>query len=331
MNLLRKILIPLVPIYYIITWVRNYFYDREILKSISYDFPVVCVGNLSVGGTGKTPMIELLVRLLQKDYKIAILSRGYKRKSKGFHLASEHTTVDDIGDEPYQFFSKFKNVFVAVDSNRQNGIKLLQETVNPDIVLLDDAFQHRKVKAGFNILLTTYNNLFVNDMLLPAGNLREPKAGAKRANVIIITKCPDNLTKNKKHEIINLINPAPQQSVFFSKIKYSKKIKNFETSIDLQDLKETVFSLVTGIADASPLLNYLNKKGLKFEHLNFEDHHNFSTNEIELIRSKNMVVTTEKDFMRLGTREMKNLYYLPIEVELDKPEVFKKSLQSLLK
>ena len=221
MKLLRKILILIVPVYYIVTWLRNYFYDIGIHESISYEFPVICVGNLSVGGTGKTPMIENLIRILQSNNKVAILSRGYKRKSKGFHLATKTTNVEDIGDEPFQFFSKFENIFVAVDSNRQNGIAELQRQINPDIILLDDAFQHRKVKAGFNILLTTYNNPYFNDLVLPTGNLREPKGGAIRANIIMVTKCPNDLSDNEKSKYIKRIHPEKHQHVFFSSIAYS--------------------------------------------------------------------------------------------------------------
>ena len=189
MKLFRKILLPLVPIYYFVTWLRNKLYDLGIKKSISYNFPLICVGNLSVGGTGKTPMIEYLINLLKDDYKLATLSRGYKRKTKGFQLANEDSNAGSIGDEPFQFYSKFKNsIAIAVDSNRQNGIENLQNS-DPDVILLDDAFQHRKVQAGFNILLTTYAKPYYKDMVLPTGDLREPKNGSARAHFIVVTKC----------------------------------------------------------------------------------------------------------------------------------------------
>ena len=330
MKLLRKILIPIVPVYYIVTWLRNYFYDKGIFESKSYDFPVICVGNLSVGGTGKTPMIEYLVRILQNNYKVAVLSRGYKRKSKGFHLASMTTKVEDVGDEPFQFYSKFENVFVAVDANRQNGISELRKQVNPDIVLLDDAFQHRKVNAGFNILLTTYDNLFVHDMLLPTGDLREPKKGANRANVIVVTKCPENVSEAKKQDILNAINPNENQTVFFSSILYSRKLKSLDDEIELDSLIDTEFSLVTGIANAEPLVNYLRSQGFIFEHLNFGDHHDFTSEEIEMIQSKKLVITTEKDYMRLKKRVENNLYYLPIEVKLNNQEMFDSLINNYL-
>lgn len=322
MKLLRKILIPIVPVYYIVTWLRNYFYDKGIFESKSYNFPVICVGNLSVGGTGKTPMIEYLIRILQNNYKVAVLSRGYKRKSNGFHLASKTTKVEDVGDEPFQFYSKFENVFVAVDSNRQNGISELRKQVNPDIILLDDAFQHRKVKAGFNILLSTYDNLFAHDMLLPTGDLREPKKGADRADVIVVTKCPENVSEAKKQDILNAINPNENQTVFFSSIIYSRMLKSLDDEIELDSLIDTEFTLVTGIANAEPLVNYLKSQGFSFEHLNFGDHHDFTSEEIERIQSKKLVITTEKDYMRLKKRVENNLYYLPIEVKLNDQEMF---------
>ena len=197
MKLIRNIAFPLVPVYYAVTRLRNKLYDLGLKKSTSYNFPVICVGTLSVGGTGKTPMIEYLIELLKDDYRIATLSRGYKRKSKGFQLANEFSSAESLGDEPFQFYNKFKNtILVAVDTDRTNGIAQLKQLDNPpDVILLDDAFQHRKVKAGFNILLTTYNKPYFEDFVLPTGNLRESSKGAKRANMIIVTKCPDNLSE----------------------------------------------------------------------------------------------------------------------------------------
>ena len=184
-------------------------YDLGVKKSTSYNFPVICVGNLSVGGTGKSPMIEYLINLLKNDFKLATLSRGYKRKTKGFVLANEQSTAETLGDEPFQFFTKFKNdIYVAVDAVRTNGIAQLRALNKPaEIILLDDAFQHRKVKAGFNILLTTYNNPYFKDFVLPAGNLREPRSGAKRAHIIIVTKCPYNLSDQEKSSFVKRIKP----------------------------------------------------------------------------------------------------------------------------
>ncbi len=316
MIFLRYILFPVVPIYYLITWLRNKLYDFGIKKSMSYDIPVICVGNLSVGGTGKTPMIEYLINLLKDDYLVATLSRGYKRKTEGFQLANKDTTVESIGDEPFQFYNKFKkDILVAVDANRNNGIKQLQLKDNPpEIILLDDAFQHRKVKAGFNILLTTYNNPYFKDIVLPTGNLREPRNGAKRAHVIVVTKCPKDLSDSEKSAILQQINPEATQHVFFSSISYSNSVISSDTTKDIKDLQD--FTLVTGIANASPLVSFLNENGLTFEHLNFKDHHEFSKEDILELNKKELIVTTEKDFMRLKQYESlkEKLFYLPISV-----------------
>ncbi|MDA8769201.1 tetraacyldisaccharide 4'-kinase, partial [Winogradskyella sp.] len=191
MKILRILLFPIVPIYFFVTWLRNRLYDSGVKSSKSYGFPVICVGNLSTGGTGKSPMVEYLIRLLQTDKKVATLSRGYKRVTKGFLLADESVNVDMVGDEPYQFYKKFDNIYIAVDEDRQHGIiELRNFKPQPEVILLDDAYQHRKVKAGFNILLTSFGKLYTNDMVLPTGDLREPMSGAKRADVIIITKSP---------------------------------------------------------------------------------------------------------------------------------------------
>ncbi|WNH07963.1 tetraacyldisaccharide 4'-kinase [Thalassobellus suaedae] len=318
MKLIRKISFPVMPIYYAITSLRNKLYDLGLKKSTSYNMPVICVGNLSVGGTGKTPMIEYLITLLKADYKVATLSRGYKRKTKGFQLANEFSTAESIGDEPFQFYNKFKQaVLVAVDSDRRNGIEMLQKQNNPEVILLDDAFQHRKVKAGFNILLTTYANPYFKDVVLPSGNLREPRAGAKRANIIVVTKCPKELAENEKNKIIELISPMAHQHVFFSSISYANEVVSLETKIKIDDLSN--FTLVTGIANASPLVHFLNDKNLNFEHLNFKDHHEFSQEDIAVLNKKACIITTEKDFMRLKQYESlkAKLFYLPITTVID--------------
>lgn len=326
MNLIRKILFPIVPIYQSVTWLRNWCFDKHIFKSKAYNFPIICVGNLSVGGTGKTPMIEYLVRLLKEDYNIATLSRGYKRNTKGFQIANENSSALTIGDEPFQFHQKFTDIVISVDSDRQNGIAELQKMEqSPDIILLDDAFQHRKVKAGFNILLTTYDKLYINDFSLPTGNLREPKSGAKRADVIVVTKCPNTLSSDEKNNIITLLKPHSKQDVFFSTINYSDTIYSIEDSKPIETLKKEQFTLVTGIANATPLLSFLNGQDFVFEHLNFKDHHEFTAAEIEKFNSKSLVLTTEKDFTRLRSGVNSSiLYYLPIEAEILEKEKFNK-------
>ena len=317
MKIFRFMLFPIMPIYYFVTWLRNKLYDLGIKKSVSYGFPVICVGNLSTGGTGKTPMIEYLIHLLKADYKVATLSRGYKRKTKGFQLADKNATAETIGDEPFQFYSKFKNeILVAVDANRGNGIQsLLHE--NPEVILLDDAYQHRKVKAGFNILLTTYNNPYFNDLVLPTGNLREPKGGAIRANIIVVTKCPKGLSDNEKSKYIKRIHPEKHQHVFFSSISYSDCLCSAEETKAIDKLES--FTLVTGIANSKPLVDFLRSENLNFEHLNFKDHHDFTEEDISTLEKKELIVTTEKDFMRLKQYESLKgkLFYLPITVIID--------------
>lgn len=322
LKLLRNILLPFVPVYGVITKVRNYAYDQNIFDSKEYDLPIICVGNLSVGGTGKTPMIEYLIRLLS-NHKLATLSRGYKRNTKGFQIADVTSNASSIGDEPFQFYSKFKEVIVAVDADRQHGIAQLRNLENaPEVILLDDAYQHRKVKAGFNVLLTSYDKLYVNDICLPTGDLREPISGAKRANVIVVTKCPKEINESEKKQIKESLKPAEHQSVFFSSINYAKELVSLNKNLPLVELPNNI-TLVTGIANPKPLLEYINSKGLHFEHLNFSDHHNFSLEEIGDLKKREFVLTTEKDYMRLKDHlDPDKLYYLPIEIEIDKSEVF---------
>ncbi|MCR8668383.1 tetraacyldisaccharide 4'-kinase [Aestuariibaculum sp. M13] len=326
MKLIRKIVFPFVPVYYLITYLRNVLYDRGLKTSSSYDFPVICVGNLSVGGTGKTPMIEYLINLLKDDHLVATLSRGYKRKTEGFQLGDEQSIVETLGDEPFQFYNKFGNdILVAVDADRRNGIKQLRVLdKTPNVILLDDAYQHRKVKAGFNILLSAYSNIYTKDWMLPTGNLREPRSGAKRANVIVITKCPDDLSESRKQHIIKAIKPESYQEVFFSSIEYDTNVYSSHETKSLETFGD--FTLVTGIANANTLVKYLKEKGKHFDHLNFDDHHNFTDQEILLLSTKSTLLTTEKDFMRLKQYDvLKNrLYYLPIKTKIDRPEVFNK-------
>ena len=333
MKLLRNILLPFVPIYYLITYVRNWLFDINFLKSKAYNLPIICVGNLSVGGTGKTPMVEYLLTMLSNKYKVATLSRGYKRVTSGFILADENISVSEIGDEPFQFYEKFKSkVSIAVDANRQRGIEELIDKVNPEVLILDDAFQHRKVKAGLNILLTTYNNLYVDDFLLPTGNLRESSSGASRADIIVVTKCPDNLLEEEKSSIQSKLNIQQHQELFFSSIVYGDKIINGKNSLEVKELKNKKFTLVTGIANPIPLVDFLKNKGLDFEHLVFPDHHNFSQAEIKAIQSKDLVVTTEKDFMRLKEEDSlkSNLYYLPITFGVSNTERFQKKITDFI-
>lgn len=323
MAFFRKILYPFSILYGFITFVRNYLYDLGWFTSKKFHIPVIAVGNLAVGGTGKTPQVEYLVRLLKEKYKVAILSRGYKRITKGFIKADETSTALTLGDEPFQYFKKFKTIMVSVDKNRTNGIdQLLKDKHPPQIVLLDDAFQHRKVKAGLYVLLTSYDNLYVNDTMLPTGNLREYKSGAKRAQIIIVTKCP-KLSAKEKLKIKEQLKPKPYQKVFFSEIKYSSLVFG-KKEISLSSFKNSSFVLVTGIANPKPLVSYLKKnQKMDFEHLQYPDHHNFTNKDIQHIKTKGKtVITTEKDYVRLHNK-IEELYYIEIEIDfLENKEEF---------
>ena len=311
MQVLRKLLFPISLVYAMIVFFRNKLYDIHIFSSKRFKTPTICVGNLSVGGTGKTPMIEVLIRQLRQEYKIAVLSRGYKRKSKGFVLANSSTTVQELGDEPYQLKSKFPLVEVAVDANRRDGIVQLETKVQPDVILLDDAYQHRRVKPGFSILLTAYDQLYVDDWYLPTGNLRDSKAAAKRAQLIVVTKCPENLGASAQSRLVDRLHPEEHQKVVFSFLSYEPILKGGASPLALTDLKNRKVTLVTGIANPAPLVDYLEKEGLSFEHLKFGDHHFFTTKELELLKQKDFILTTEKDYVRLKN-EIPEMYYVEI-------------------
>ncbi len=323
MDLLRKILFPLVPVYYSITWLRNLFYDIGLIRSTTYKFPLIKVGNLSVGGTGKTPMVEYLVRLLLKDHRTAVLSRGYKRKTTGLVIANNTTTIDAIGDEPFQMNQKFNNLIVAVDANRRRGIEALMQLENaPEVIVLDDAFQHRRVGSGLNILLTPYNDLYSNDIVLPTGNLREPRKGAQRAQIIVVTKCPIKLTESAKQDIIRRLKPKSYQYVFFSFINYSETIIGESNRKDLSALNTDSFCLVTGIANSQPLVDFLKGQNMNFEHMEYSDHHNFTHDEIAVLNTKKQILTTEKDYGRLHGKITTEIYYIPIEIGISEGNNF---------
>lgn len=313
MKLLRKLLFPFSFLYWMVTNIRNFCFDTGILKSYQFDIPIIAVGNLSVGGTGKSPQIEYLIRLLSSNYKIATLSRGYKRKSGGFVLANENVTAEILGDEPFQFYKKFPNIQVAVAANRKNGIEqLLHSEKKTEVILLDDAYQHRKVKAGFYILLTTYNDLYVDDYLLPVGNLRESATGAKRADILIVTKCPEKLSVLAQETIKKRI--GLNIPVFFSYIAYDEKIYSETDSKLVSELANEAQLLIAGIAKPKPFFDFLENG--KTEKLVFSDHHHFTASEIVTIKnkSKNKIsITTEKDFVRLKNKNIDSLFYLPIK------------------
>lgn len=316
MKLLRKTLFPFAILYGFITSIRNFLFDKGILKSTSFNIPVIAVGNLSVGGTGKTPQIEYLIRLLSDKYKVAALSRGYKRKSEGFVLADSTSNAEILGDEPFQFYQKFPNIQVAVDANRTNGItQLLYQNEKPEIILLDDAYQHRKVKAGFYILLTAFDDLYIDDFMLPTGNLRESRSGASRANIVIVTKCPNNLSNEEQDRIQRKLKLRIHQELYFTFIDYEDVIYGKNEKIDVTEIKSQSKLLLAGIAKPKPFFDYL--KNENDECLAFPDHHHFSDADLDLILNKShgrKIITTEKDYVRLkDSKLVSQLYYLPIK------------------
>ena len=277
-------------------------------------------------------MIELLVSFLKDNHKIAVLSRGYKRKTSGYREVSTTNAVEEVGDEPLQFKKKFPEIAVAVCEDRRTGIEKLQNKA--DVILLDDAFQHRKVKASLNILLTSFDELYADDCMLPTGNLREPKFGAKRADVIVVTKCPENISDITIEAIKRKLNPKPQQEIYFSKIGYASEIKNAKDEKPLLSLKDKEFLLVTGIANPKPLIDFLQKERLNFKEKSFTDHHNFNSSEIEELKKHPLILTTEKDFMRLGMlSNTTEIYYLPIKTVIlnGEEEKFKSCIKKAIK
>lgn len=315
---------------------RNKLFDWGVLRSESFDVPVICIGNIAVGGTGKTPHTEYLIRLLQKENNVAVLSRGYKRKTKGYQLATEDSTVRMIGDEPLQIKKKFPGIHVAVDKNRRHGIKKICQLTNPEVevILLDDAFQHRYVQTGINILLTDYNRLFCDDALLPAGLLRESTHARYRAQIVIVTKCPPDIKPIEFNILAKRLHLYPYQELYFSTLRYGRLTPvcaDKETSgMELSDIsKDQPVLLVTGIASPFTMIEEIKKYTEKVETLSFSDHHNFSNKDIQYIQERfykiegddKILITTEKDAERLREHprlsdELKQrLFVLPIEIE----------------
>jgi tetraacyldisaccharide 4'-kinase len=332
-------------LYGFIVYTRSKFFDWGILKREEFDIPVVCIGNITAGGTGKTPHTEYIIRLLQEKYRVGVLSRGYKRKSKGFVLAAGETACKEIGDEPFQIKTKFPHVIVAVDGNRRRGIRKLQELDHPpQIILLDDAFQHRYVKPSYTILLSDFNRPVYEDKLLPAGRLREPASVMTDANMIIVTKCPTGLQPIDYRIISYDINAFPYQELYFTTLVY-KGLKpvfadeNKELSLD--SLAGQYILLVTGIASPDMLIGKLSEYTGKIENIAYPDHHDFKTKDIKYITSRfrnirpesKIIVVTEKDAARLIHRDdieddiKRHLYYLPVEVLfIDKEAGFKEKI-----
>jgi tetraacyldisaccharide 4'-kinase len=328
MKYLQKLLWPFSLLYGGVTEVRNYLYDKGALPSRRFRLPVVAVGNLTVGGTGKTPHVEYLLRLLQV-YKRATLSRGYKRQSKGFLLADARSTVAVLGDEPFQYHRDFPGVAVAVSEDRVAGIEqLLQRVPDLEVVVLDDAMQHRPVQPSLNILITDFNRPFYHDLVLPAGLLREPRHGASRADAVIVSKCPAQLMQEQQEEIQRRIRKyiAPATPVFFSTFIYGAPVR-----MGIAEAPGKQVVLMTGIANATPLRQYLSDKGYQvLQHLSYPDHHQYTLSDLQKVQlmlqspefAQATILTTRKDAVKLAGPALKDLteqlpvFYIPIEVQL---------------
>jgi len=330
-------LYPLSLLYGLITGFRNFLYNAEILKSHTFPMPVICVGNLTAGGTGKTPLTEYLVNLLREDFDVVVLSRGYKRKTRGFLFAGENSRSEDIGDEPLQIARKFPGITVAVDRKRVHGVReILDKKPDSGVIILDDAFQHRSITPGYSILLSDFDRLMIHDQMLPYGNLRESIANMKRADIIMITKSPETITPVQRRLIVKEIQKAPYQELLFTSTTYKTPLPVFDDVKAEKDIfrrrrKENPpgIVLVTGIANAKPLTGYLKKLTGEMISLPFGDHHRFSNSDFEKIMdaweslksSRKYLITTEKDAVRI--REFTNIaeairkafYYIPVGIK----------------
>lgn len=343
-------LYPFSWLYGIGVYLRNKLFDWGCLRSKSFDVPVICVGNLAVGGTGKTPHTEYLIKLLQRaGVNVATLSRGYKRKSKGYVLADAKSSVRQIGDEPYQIKTKFPNIRVAVDEDRRHGIEQLLKLEKPAVeaVLLDDAFQHRSVKAGLNILLTDFHRLLCDDALLPAGRLREPASGKNRAQIVIVTKCPDDIKPIDINIITKRLELYPYQKLFFSRFRYGMLKPLFPEKTNSRKVLSSLMGdehvlLVTGIASPASLVKEAESFTSHVKLLAFPDHHDFTPKDLQLIKTqfmqleewKRLIITTEKDAARLSNHPAldealkPHIYVLPIEIEFlqDQQYIFNQNI-----
>ncbi len=317
----RSFLFPLSFLYGTIIFFRNLFFDIGIFSSKTYNYPTIGVGNLSVGGTGKSVAVNYLINCFKNEYQLTTLSRGYGRKSKGFQIATSTSSANEVGDEPKMFKAAHPKVKVAVCNRRVEGMRRLlidnEDQKNP-LYIWDDCFQHRWVKPQSMILLTTYKRPYFDDLLLPVGHLREPTRGAKRADIVLVTKCPYEISDKDKKRVENQLKLKPKQKLFFSTVQYSNQIRSTQRTLSLVTLNKVSFLVVTGIADATPFIKFLNEKFFTFDYIGFNDHHRFSMADIKRIKKKSdgrMILTTEKDFARLDAlMDSDLLFYLPIEM-----------------
>ena len=333
MSVIRFLVFPLSIIFKFVTDIRNKLYDCNFLKSEKINVPVISVGNLSTGGTGKTPMVDFIIHNLKRDYNISVLSRGYNRKSKGFIEIKNSDNPSLVGDEPFLIKSNHSEVPVFACEDRVEGAKKIISENNTNLILLDDAFQHRKISRNLDIVLTDYNNLFYKDYLLPYGNLRESRNNINRADVIIVTKCPLDFNKADAIKIKNQINPKKTQSLFFSQIKYSEILFGFK-ELSFKSIRNSKLTLVTGIANSQPLKEYLKKNNVNFDHFDYPDHYNYSRKDVNKILAttkNNIILTTKKDYYKLSQFKIDNLLYIDIKVEfLDGKQEFLSTIKEVL-
>jgi tetraacyldisaccharide 4'-kinase len=338
MKIIKGFLFPFAIIYGLIVMIRNTLFDSGILKEHQILKPSIGVGNLSSGGTGKSVVVDYLICLLKEKYSLVVLSRGYKRNTKGVVVGSHESNAASLGDEPFQFMKKHPEISVVVAEKRVLGIQKIDKIAKKDsVILLDDVMQHRYVKPSLMILTSTFETPYFSDQILPVGSLRESKKGSKRADIILITKCPENMEQEQIHFFKEKLSLEKHQQLFFTSIGYSTHIQNTFKSL-LLDKISNPFLLITGIAEPKPLLVFLNEKQLIFEHLSYPDHHNFNSSDIAHIqkrRGDKMILTTEKDYTRLSPLiEDENVYYLPIKMEFINHEdqiLFDKTIQNLIK
>lgn len=332
----RKLLLPFSALYWIGTEVRNVLFNAGIFPVKKFKKPIIIIGNLSVGGTGKSPLAMHVLKLLKNEFQVASLSRGYGRKTSGFIVANYDSNAKQIGDEPMQFFNRFKNrIIVSVGEDRVNAVEQLLTKFPLDAIVLDDAYQHRSLDSDFKILLTDYSNRYSKDFLLPAGDLRESSINAKRAKIIVVTKCPDNLSEEEKAKITKELRVKKHQEIIFSKIEYSDTLHHIENDIKLRMVSEFNVLAVTGIANPKPFITFAEQNFANVYNLNYQDHYQFKDSDInQILKSFNeikgdkLILTTEKDYMRLKNhyKIIDNLYYLPISLSFDNEEKFNQSI-----
>jgi len=335
---MRYLLFPLSFIYGSITSIRNLLFNYGILKTKSHPIPIICIGNLSAGGTGKTPHTQYLLDLLNNNYTVAVLSRGYGRKNSSLQLVEINSNAVEIGDEPLQLKQNNPECLVVVEKNRNKGVQhILKYFPKTDIILLDDGYQHRWIKAGFNILITPFSSPYYKDRLMPVGKLREGKKGVRRANAVIFSKTPENTNPTLKKGMLDRLHLFAHQKAYFSVIEYHK-FRCISNNTELEGNNRYSITLVSGIANANPLIKYLKEKGHSINHLKYSDHHNYTRNDIDTIlakynaekNTKKLILTTEKDATKLKQflphfKDV-NFYYIPIEIKIEQSEKFKKQI-----